>query len=263
MARINLKSKKTWKKVGSVFLSVALALGTVIGVTSLITKIEEDTLKTIAPTYHVGALNDIDGEYVESSNSIYSDIFECQGLQITPDFESNVNYRVFYYDLEEKYLDKTATLTDFYKTELPIAKYARVEITPQKDDKVAWYEVSKYATQLKLEVNKEQNFKFDVLKFTNADLKVTTAQNGPISFETFDLGKNPKVMYGFIRNFDLDKNTLKLVFIDKDGNTLDNEVVIAKSDVNNGIFKVDIPNTAYKFRFTSINNDNLIVSLYF
>ena len=47
MARVNLKSKKTWKKIGTIFLSVGLALGAVVGITTLLTKIEEDTLKTI------------------------------------------------------------------------------------------------------------------------------------------------------------------------------------------------------------------------
>ncbi len=156
MARINLKRKTTWKKIGTIVLSVVLALGSVVGVTALIQKIEEDTLKTVTPTYSVGGLN-TSGAWQETDSSIYTkNAFECQGLKITPSFDSTISYQVFFYDSNDTFMYSTQELTSKFENAPLSAKYARVLIIPKNDDKVAWYETLKYSTQLKIEVNKSQ-----------------------------------------------------------------------------------------------------------
>lgn len=157
MARVNLKSKRTWKKIGTIVLSVVLALGSVVGITTLIQKIEEDTLKTVVPTYSVGGLNTDTGDWEETNSSIYTkNAFECQGLKITPNFDSTISYKVFFYDSNENFIRSTEELTGNYLNTSLSAKYARILIVPKNDDKVSWYETLKYSTQLKIEVSKSQ-----------------------------------------------------------------------------------------------------------
>ncbi len=155
MAKV--KTKKLLKRILTVILAVGLALGSAIGITTLVSKIAEDPLKTVRPIFKVGNISD-KGEHIEGSKgAIFSELFECQGLTITPKFESHVSYKVFYYDADEKFLHKTESLSTSYKGAFPIAKYACIEITPSNDSKVSWYEVYKYRKCLKIEVNKEQD----------------------------------------------------------------------------------------------------------
>lgn len=156
MAKIKI-TKKSFKKILILGLTVVLGLGAIIGGTALITSIEEKTTKTVKPSYSVGGLTE-NGAYFETKESIYSDAFECIGLKITPDFDSNVSYQVFFYNMNEQFLESTAEMTSFYEGVPLLAKYARIEITPKEDERVSWYEVNKYAKQLTVEVAKKQNF---------------------------------------------------------------------------------------------------------
>ena len=72
------KTKKLLKNVAAIGLTVLLGVGAVFGIMRLIDK-EAETHKTITPSYHVGSLND-SGKWTDSDASIYSDVFECQGL---------------------------------------------------------------------------------------------------------------------------------------------------------------------------------------
>ena len=157
MAKIRI-TKKTFNKILIIGLCVILGLGAIIGGTVLISSIQEKTTKTIHPSYSVGGLTK-DGTYLETKESIYTkDAFECQGLKITPDFDINVSYQVFFYDMNDQFLESTAEMTSFYEGVPLLAKYARIEITPKEDEKVSWYEVNKYAKQLTVEVAKKQDF---------------------------------------------------------------------------------------------------------
>ena len=129
MAKIKVLTKNKFNKVLGVILSVAVSLGALVGIGAIATSIENDPLKTITPTYHVGGL-DNEGKFQESNKSIYSDLFECKGLKITPDFESDISYRVFYYDSNETYLDKVDKIFDAYVSEPNFASFCRIEITP-------------------------------------------------------------------------------------------------------------------------------------
>ena len=157
MAKIKFKFKKSWKSVLAIGLTVVLGIGAIFGITRLVDKAQE-THKEISPKYTVGGLS-TDGKYVETEESIYTKTaFECQGLKITPDFDAQVSYQVFFYDMNEQFLESTSEMTEFYQGAPLLAKYARIEITPKEDKKVSWYEVRKYAKQLTVEVNKKQNF---------------------------------------------------------------------------------------------------------
>lgn len=152
------KLKRDWKKLLVVGLSVILGIGAIFGITRLAEEAEE-THKKINPTFTVGGLND-SGKYEETEESIYTKTaFECQGLKITSDFDNTISFKVYFYDHNNQFIESTETQTMHYQGTPIFAKYARIEITPNDDDKVSWYEVSQYANQLDIEVSKKQNFK--------------------------------------------------------------------------------------------------------
>lgn len=157
MAKKLFKNKNLWKKIGIGAVAGLLGLGAIMGVGALLNK-EEETTKVIKPAYEIGALAE-DGTYIESKGSIYTkEAFECQGLDIDLDFRSNVSYRVFFYGEDNNFLSATEKLTKNYDENVtPLSSYyARIEITPNDDDKISWYEKSGYANQLTISVDKEQ-----------------------------------------------------------------------------------------------------------
>lgn len=159
MAKINLKSKKTWKKIILITMSCLLLFGAIFGIVRLFSETSPTDTKTISHNvFSIGGLND-DGTYLETDASIYTkDAIECQGLKITPNFENNINYQVFFYDYDGEFVSAN-DITDDKTTSAPrLARYCRVVITPKDDAKISWYEVDKYAKQLTIEVYEEQNF---------------------------------------------------------------------------------------------------------
>ena len=143
--------KNPWVKTVGIILAVVLALGLIVGLTSNTKKPGEEG-DAFRVAYSVGKL-DSNGEYKEAKNSIYSsDMFECEGLNVTVDFEHDVKYQLFFYDEDGKFiscLSATDNKTD--ETEIPAtAKYARIMITPLDDDRIGIFEVSKYANQVNL-----------------------------------------------------------------------------------------------------------------
>lgn len=157
--KINFKSKKTWKNIGLGCLAGVLGIGAVMGVGALLNP-EEDLTKTINPTYAVGGLNE-QGRYLETESSIYTkEAFECQGIDVTLDFDSNVSYRIFFYDEDNDFVSATEKQTGNYdETTTPYdVKYARIVVTPNDDEKISIFEKNGYAKQLTIEVNKEQKF---------------------------------------------------------------------------------------------------------
>ena len=152
--------KRSWKKIFKVGLSALLIIGAVMGAVSLFNR---DTTKISPTAFSRGAI-DVDGRFIESSTSIVTkDAFLCQGLHISPDFDANGKFEVYYYDVNDKLLNADKNLDSTYVGNYPAAVYARVVYTPEKpadvktsDWKIGLLEVTKYAKQLTITVNKEQ-----------------------------------------------------------------------------------------------------------
>lgn len=193
MAKFNLRSKRTWKKILSIGLGILLTVGAVFGISALVSKSEETT-KEINPKFSIGALTE-DGKYSESKESIYSDAFECQGLSVQLAFDHNISYEIFYYNKYSDFISSTGILTENYNTVdnlMPAnTVFARIEITPTEDSSISWYEKSKYSKQLTIEVFKDQTdlsnteplvdlFKIDSTKLNQI---IRRGSDGKISFE--------------------------------------------------------------------------------
>ena len=153
--------KKIKGKNDSVFLLLVGALLVIATICGLVAVINNDksNMRTVRPDYFIGGLDSNSGKYVATKGSIYTKhSFECQGLKTTLNFDATITYGLYFFDENEKFMISQTSL-ETNVNEIPVnAKYVRIVITPKEDSKVSWYEKSKYSSQLKVEVFKEQKF---------------------------------------------------------------------------------------------------------
>ena len=157
--KFNLKTKGILKKI-ALFLAGIIALTAVgFGVKAVVDYTQND-LKTIKPSFEVGNLG-ADGKFVNDESTLYTkEAFGCYGLQVKPDFDSTVNYQIFYYDILDNFISSTAVLSEGYSEKAPVhGAYARMVITPKEDEdfKISFTEKYKYPSQLTIKVKKNQN----------------------------------------------------------------------------------------------------------
>ena len=158
-----LKIKKNIRNFFAVALAILVGAGVILGFVKIGEKLTSKT-KEISPSYQIGGI-DVSGKGTSAKDSIVTkEAFECQGLKITPDFNSNVQYQVFFYDVDDTFLESSEMLNETYNYCSPLASHARVVIYPQPDDdgedvQVKWYQVRSYAKQLTIEVNRKQKIK--------------------------------------------------------------------------------------------------------
>ena len=178
--KLKYKTKRTLTQILSIVLLCAVGFGAIMGISALSKKLNEETT-IIHPSFEVGGLG-ADGKYVDTDESIYTkDSFECQGLEVKLDFDSNVTYQAFYYDELDKFISATPVYEESLKLSVPAdAIYARLVVTPiwgddvDKDDRVChWYNVYKYANQLEISVLKDQEVETEFV-YTNISLTDTT-----------------------------------------------------------------------------------------
>ena len=155
---------RTVLSLALVLVTVGALVGGVVALTRNTDRVDEFlTYKSIGSTkYSIGGLAPSNGAYMSTDKSIYTDkAFECQGLNITPVFDCDVTYQVFFYDQNNEFVHTTGILNGtFVQDSVPFfAKYARIVITPKDDNKVTIFEKSKYAKQLEVTVYREQGYK--------------------------------------------------------------------------------------------------------
>ena len=154
------KVKFNVKNIVSIILAALVTVGVIAGIVAIANPPETKTISSTV--FRVGGLN-VNGEYIETKESIYTkDLIECQGLEIEPDFESNVEYQVFYYDYEQAFIRSTDKMTDSYEKDEDAAVYCRIVILPipEEDEevKIYFWEVIGIANNLKITVNRVQDF---------------------------------------------------------------------------------------------------------
>ena len=109
-------------------------------------------------SFKIGGINE-DGTFRETARVISSkDLIECMGLDIKIAYGNNISYRVFFYDSNKEFLCSTGQLTTNYGGTPELARYCRIEIRPYENVLVRKHEISKYAEQLEIIVDEEQNF---------------------------------------------------------------------------------------------------------
>ncbi len=192
MARF--KRKISWKRVISLVLGIVIVLGAVGGVMALVKK-DTETISSLA--FKRGDLDE-NGKYVESDKAIYTEeAFRFEGLRIEPNFEFKGTFDVYYYDYDGGFLESKNNLNSVYDEDYPpVAYYARVVIHPEisenvteKDFKIKFWEVSKYAKKISITVNKNQESKYDMNNLYIDD----NAQNG----KSFNYGEDNETLTVF------------------------------------------------------------------
>lgn len=156
--KISLKGKSIIKKIALALAGVAALTAVGFGVKAIVDYTKDD-LKAVTLSYDVGNLG-TDGKFVDDEGTLYTkDAFACYGLQVKPDFDSTVNYQIFYYDILDNYISSTEIMSDGYSGESPLnGAYARLVIEPRDDEdgKISLTERVKYSKQLTVKVKKEQ-----------------------------------------------------------------------------------------------------------
>ncbi len=161
--RITRKTKNTLKTI----LGVVLIIGAVLGISALINSAvnkTDDGLVEISPKFEVGGLT-ATGKYQETNLSIYNkESFNCNGLQVSLDFESNVQYQAYFYDENDNFVSASDVYVEGQTLNVPLQGLkARIVITPiwdddvEEDDKeIGFFSVNKYAKQLTIKVDEKQ-----------------------------------------------------------------------------------------------------------
>lgn len=161
------------KKFVAGALAVVLGVGAIAGISALVSnKADDDGKVKVNPSYSIGGLDD-QGKYVESDATLYTkDAFECQGLTIKPNFDSNVQYEIFFYDEVGQFIESTGVLATTYDDKVPFfASRARLEITPvwaddvKEDEQVIkWYNKHQWTNSLEIKVDEEQKNFLDLIE---------------------------------------------------------------------------------------------------
>ncbi len=158
MARNELaRHKKSDAVKWVVTLLVGLALiGAVVGLSVKLNR--QTTTTTIGgEAYSIGTLTDT-GEYAEGNTSIYlRKAITTDGLKVVPQKDAKIEYRLFFYDKDGKFLAATETSSAKFDGDIPDgAETVKIMITPTADEdgKVSLVEVLGYANQLTVTVNK-------------------------------------------------------------------------------------------------------------
>jgi hypothetical protein len=150
--------RKTWVKVLCIVLACFTLGGAIFGI---VKATDEQKTKKVVASWSIGGL-DSNGKYKESDETIYTTKpIEALGLTITPKFNSDVSFKVFYYDRDYNFLYATEQMTETYTNNGSYPKYARVVVTPKEDESINVFEIVKYSRQLTLKNNKVQKYLYD------------------------------------------------------------------------------------------------------
>lgn len=153
--------KKLNSLLGGLFSILCIGLLLMLGV-NIASNISSDNLyEKVNVSYERGGLTSY-GKYVETNSSIYTkDSYDVKyGLRCEVDFDSNINYQIYFYDELDNFMKKSDVFTESQNFDLSeygnVSKF-RIVITPiydnnlKSDEKeIKWYQVNKYAKQLKV-----------------------------------------------------------------------------------------------------------------
>lgn len=152
-------AKKKAKKITAIVASI---LGVVLtgGIIIALTNNDKDT-KNAGGTfaYEIGTLDANGEETRDDTSGIRSKNFKSsKGLTVDLEKNATVTYEIFFYDEDKNFLTSLEQSDDYEESELPseaeTAAYFKIVITPKADAEVSSTEISKYAKQLEVSIDK-------------------------------------------------------------------------------------------------------------
>ena len=264
------KTKNTIKNVVLVILAVLLGCGAIGACVSIF----GNDAREISPfEFRIGGLDE-EGEYIEQKNSLYTDLIECQGLKITPKEECKVTYRIFFFDAYKTFFKSTAVLDSEYNKKETAAKYCKIVIFPdgnnEDDFEIGAFDVWGYVDDLKITVNKKQDFKLvdwfaKCLDDENGhgqgyigDTDNTVLESATFSYVgPIDCDEYASVV--FVYGNQEESWTGSVIFCDVDGIPMQKSVYKAESNVRQ---IVEVPEGAYTM-YVNYNNDcDFVINYY-
>lgn len=257
-------AKRRNKKILTIILSVLLGIGII---SACVFAFKTDDTKRIKPNFSVGSI-DSSGKYVESDDSIYSDLFECQGLKVELDFDSNAKYSVYFYRFDQSFVNSVVDQTDIYELPLSdVVKYARIVITPNFDNetieehKIRFWEIHGIAKLVKITVNADQVENVNLAEFEEDGSWDDINDKDWQKLVAIDVSKIDKLALVFESGLDNVFSSVKYVFgtdgpvgrsieLDKDSKHSSNICLIDVSNKTNNIYisiKSDVKLKIYKY----------------
>ena len=162
-----IRLNKRWRSILSAVLVVAILVTVTAGIAAIF---KNERKKISATEFERGSINMQTGVYEASKTSLYTkNPIPCVGLEVVPEFGANTKYRLFWYNMDDKYIgySKEYSSETFASTSVPMdAWYARIVLTPDpldengkvvKDFEIAFYEVLGYANDVKISIDKAQD----------------------------------------------------------------------------------------------------------
>ena len=235
---------------------LCIALAVIIGVVAfgaVVSFAKNDSKPVSSLEFSRGGLDPDTGKYVETNKSIYTkDKFLCNGLRIEPDFESTVEYDVYLYNVDDILIKSILGLTEVYRCDIEYAQYARIVIHPEipedvkeKDFKIEFWQVNKYASQLKITISKNESKYSDFENLNNPDLEILDTEyevdsNGELTHTT-----RTSEQYKIINEINVDGSYDYydvFVYVEQRGSGY--EIKSAIFDENGNILSTDAVNTS-------------------
>lgn len=232
-----------------IIVTIGAAVGGIVALSRNTDKIDEAlTYKSIGWTsYKIGGLAPSNGEYMSTDASVFTKkAFECQGLNVTPVFDNDVSYEIYFYNQNNEFVHRTGRLTGaFVQDSVPFfAKYARIVVTPNEDNKVTIFELAKYAKQIEVKVYREQGFK----NYTENLFKVLAEHAKWESHQIVTDNSYTSVVGDFI---DITPYTETMIFKENGENLDELHLYLCTADKTN-VGNVNLGDVAVEFFVTSL-----------
>lgn len=141
--------KRKMKSIISAVVAIVIILGCAAGAVAIF----GNKTKSISPTFSAGSL-DLAGQYVENNETLYTkELVDCLGMKVTPDFEYEGEYQIFWYNHDGIYLGCEEKTAEAFRDDVPsIARYCRIVLFPD-------------LTEAKENLAEDEEFKFNLIKF--------------------------------------------------------------------------------------------------
>ncbi len=160
MKKINFKSSKFRSA-----LSIILAILLVVGIASAIVVLKPKNYEKIGSSNFVIGKLTSDGGFAESDDYLCtSELIGCDDLTVTPKYDCQSSFQVFFYDFKFRYVSNTDVLTEKYEYlgSNPFVEYCRILILPSMDGqtedefRVSIFNKTSFVDDFDITVNKEQ-----------------------------------------------------------------------------------------------------------